>query len=268
MSVANSAAGSSMSVGFEPLSEVRDSLIHSPDFSKFPIVQRILERIGQQLLELGRRARRVGPVDAGTIVLLAGCHEGSGCTTAALAMAAAASAEGPTGLIDADLSSRKPEIRNSKSDGGIPEFGVLDIVSAQRRNRTLTQILLSGTTVGWNEVISGTAAIDEVLHHIDSREALAFFPKSNRFEASFPIADFGFSHAGLAGWLGRLRQDFGMVFLDAGSVENRAMHWAPWVDAALIVSDPSQARDSDWTKAWDRLEESGTHVLGIIETRV
>jgi Mrp family chromosome partitioning ATPase len=59
-----------------------------------------------------------------------------------------------------------------------------------------------------------------------------------------------------------------MVFLDGGSVESGAVQWAPWVDAVLIVSDPSRAAGRDWTNSWDRFEESGTHVLGIVETFV
>jgi hypothetical protein len=123
-------------------------------------------------------------------------------------------------------------------------------------------------------VVAGTVANEEVVHPIDTRETLAFFPKSDGKGPESRIADigvgakeFGFSHAGLAGWLGRLRHEYGLVIMDAGLVEN-AVGWGPWADTALIICDPSRACDAEWTTAWDRLEESGTHVLGIIETRV
>lgn len=246
MSLTVPAPGKSFSVAFEPRPGSQESLVLPPDFSKFPIVQRILEKLGAPLCEVSRRARRVGPVDAGTMVLLAGCREGAGCSTTALACAAAASTEFPTALVDVAHPSRK----------------------SLSENRSLTQLLVGQTTVGWNDVVSGVAAFQEAVHPVDSREGLAFFPKSEDQGLGFRTSDFGFSHAGLAGWLGRLRQDYGLVFLDGGLVESGAVEWAPWVDAVLIVCDPSQTADADWTRAWDRFEESGAHVLGIVETLV
>jgi len=246
MSLTTVAQGESLSVAFEPRHETRDSLVRASDFSKFPIVQQILEKLGQSLLELGRRARRVGPVDIGTIVLLAGCQEGAGCSTAALACAAAASTECLTALVD---------VANSNS-----KYSPV--------NQSLTQLVIGLATVGWEQIVSGVAPIQDVVQHIDSHESLAFFPRSDTQGMGFRTSDFGFSHAGLAGWLGRLRQDYGLVFLDGGSVESGAIQWAPWVDGVLMVSDPRQTPEADRTRTWDRFEEGGTHVLGIVETFV
>jgi Mrp family chromosome partitioning ATPase len=234
----------SLSVAFEPRQGTQESLVLPPDFSRFPIVQRILEKLSAPLRELGRRARRVGPGDGGTIVLLASCQRGAGCSTAALACAAATSTEFPTALVDV----ANP---NSNSD-----------------SQSLTRLLVGQATVGWHEVVSGVAAYQDAVHEVDSREALAFIPKSEGQGIGFPTPEIGYSHASLAGWLGRLRQDYGIVFLDGGFVEAGAVQWAPWVDAVLIVCDPSRTADADWTRTWDRFEESGAHVLGIVETLV
>jgi Mrp family chromosome partitioning ATPase len=63
-----------------------------------------------------------------------------------------------------------------------------------------------------------------------------------------------------------LRGDFDLIVIDGGTVHDAGHHWAPWVDAALLVCDASQSRSAEWASAWDLLEEKGTHVLGVIET--
>ena len=223
------------SVAFEPRTGARDGLMPPLDFSQHPIVHRILTRFTQPLIELGRRARRVGPVDRGTLVLLAGGHEKAGCSTMALCCAAAAAVEEPTALVDADLSSRG-----------------------------LTQLLVGRPAVGWDDVVSGASSPQQAVHYVDAREALAFFPI--RAAAANSPALHG--QPGLTGWLARLRGDYPLVFLDGGSIESGAARWAPWVDAALIVCDAARSVDSEWTRVWDCLEEGGTHVLGIVETFV
>jgi Mrp family chromosome partitioning ATPase len=230
-----------LSVAFESRPRAFESFISAPDLSRLPVVQQIVERLGGSLLELGRRARRIGPVDAGAIVLLAGCQEGAGCSTAALACATAASVEWSTALVDASHS---------------PQF----------RGQGLTHLLVGAARQGWEEAVSRTATNQEIVHYLDSREALAFFPKSEN--QGLRTGEFGYSQADLVGWLGNLRQEFGLVFIDAGTWDKCADQWAPWVDAALIMCDPKRTSAADWTNAWDRFEERGTHVLGIVETFV
>ena len=225
----------SLSLAFEPRARTGDGLMPPPDFSQHPIVHRILSRFFQPIMELSRRARRVGPVDRGTLVLLAASHEKAGCSTMALCCAAAAAALEPTALVDADLSSRG-----------------------------LTQLLVGRPAVGWDDVVSGASSPQQAVHYVDARETLAFFP-IRAAAANFPALH---GQSGLTGWLARLREEYPLVFLDGGSIENGAVHWAPWVDAALIVCDAARSVDSEWTRAWDSFEEGGTHVLGIVETFV
>jgi len=231
-----------LSVAFEPRSGAQGSLISAPELSKLPVVQQIVEKLGGPLLELGRRARRVAPVDAGAIVLLAGCHDSVGCSTVALACAAVASVEWPTALVDVSSSDSKV--------GG----------------RNLTQLLVGQATAGWEDIVSGAAPMDEAVHYLDTREVLAFFPKSESQRLGLRTAEF--SAADFAGWLGQMRHEYGLVFIDGGTMEGSAAQWAPWVDAALVVCDPKRTSAADWTNAWDRLEERGAHVLGIVETFV
>jgi len=223
---------SELSVAFQPQSDTTQTLISPLDLSVHPIPHRILNRFTQPLMELGRRAQRVGPVEDGTLVLVAGCQEKVGCSTMALTLAAASAAEAPSALVDADL-----------------------------RTRGLTQLLRDRDSAGWDDVISGLSSIQQATHYVDSREALAFFPI--RASSDIPLLN---NHQGLAGWLAQLRQDYRLVFLDGGSVLDRAIEWAPWVDTVLIVRDPTRSTDTEWRNAWDRFEERGAHVLGIVET--
>jgi Mrp family chromosome partitioning ATPase len=151
----------------------------------------------------------------------------------ALCCAAAATAEEPAALVDADL-----------------------------LGRGLTQLLVGRPAVGWDDVVSGTSSIEHAVHYVDARESLAFFPIRSA-TVNFSMLD---GHSGLTGWLARLRKDYPLVFLDGGSITGGALQWAPWVDAALIVCDPAQSTDADWPRAWDSIEEKGAHVLGIVET--
>jgi Mrp family chromosome partitioning ATPase len=235
MSLASPSQTGSLSVAFEPRKGADDALMPPGDFSNHLIVHRILTRFSQPLIELGRRAQRVGPVDRGTILLLTGISDGVGSSTLALALAAAAAADGPAALVDADF-----------------------------RSQGLTHLLIGRSAIGWEDVVSGVRSIQEAVRFVDSREALAFFPIR-------AVAD-DFSshqgHSGLTSWLGRLRQDYPLIILDSGPVHHGGVRWAPWVDSALIVRDPTRSADSEWTRAWDSLEEAGTHVLGIVETFV
>jgi hypothetical protein len=117
---------------------------------------------------------------------------------------------------------------------------------------------------GWDDVVSGVSSIQQAAHYVDARETLCFFP-IRAAAANLPAFH---GHSGLMGWLARLREDYKLVFLDGGSIQNGAIHWAPCVDAALIVCDAARSAQAEWTRAWDRLEECGAHVLGIVETFV
>ena len=65
-----------------------------------------------------------------------------------------------------------------------------------------------------------------------------------------------------------LRREHRLVVIDGGSVWEAGARWAPWVDTAVVVCDSREAGGDEWAAAWDRLEEGGTHVLGIIESFV
>ncbi len=223
------------SVAFLPLAEGQPEGNEAPvDLSRFPMARRIVTRLENSLAQLARRARRLGPVDGGAVVLLTGCQAVAGCSTLALALAATACRDERTALVDADF-----------------------------HQAGLTRQLSQPPDIGWEDVVQGRS-FEDAGHSLDSQGSLSFFP------LGAPLADPDelLTSPGLAGWLARLRQDFALSFVDGGSLLTGGAKWAPWVDAALVVCRSGPELAEDWARAWDQLEEGGTHVLGIIETFV
>jgi Mrp family chromosome partitioning ATPase len=66
--------------------------------------------------------------------------------------------------------------------------------------------------------------------------------------------------------IGQQRQERDLVILDAGSVFESGGRWASVADSAILVCDKRRSPHGDWSRAWDRLEEAGTSIMGVIET--
>jgi Mrp family chromosome partitioning ATPase len=207
----------------------------SVDFSGVPLADRLWHELAQPLTDLALQARRRGPREGGTVLLLTGCRRGAGCSTVALALAQAAATEMPVLLAEGDLD--RPGLS-----------------------------ALSGTQApfGWEEVVRGQCSFAEALHGVDRREGLAFFPLKQ------PVADPGrlWAHPALQVWLAQLRQTYGLVVLDGGPAGQTGCRWAARADVAVLVCDAGRQPGYDWAPVWDRLEEGGAEVLGIVETFV
>ena len=197
------------------------------------LVDRIVQELGPDLVRVARRARALGPATEGTIILLTGCRRGVGCTTVALALAQAAAADQAVLLIDGDQA--QPGLAIAL--GFAPSWG-------------------------WDDALGESDSFDEAFHSIDAAPQLTLLPRRRSpADSAKLLADpaFGAAHS-------RLRQAFGLVVLDGGSVWDGGAAWAPWADVALVVCDSGNKLADDWARAWDRLEAGGTRVLGIIET--
>lgn len=202
------------------------------NFGSPSLVDRIVREMGPSLTDLARRIRRDSPTHEGAIVLLTGCRRGVGCTTVAQALARAAAAEQAILLIDGDLE----------------EPGL----SARLEDRP---------PVGWDSALRGLCPLEQVLVR-EADPPLTLLPLSQTAAALSGLL----AYPALARWQASFRRDFDLVVLDGGAVWDGGAAWAPWVDMALVVCDSGDKLAEDWAKAWDRLEEAGTHVLGIIET--
>jgi Mrp family chromosome partitioning ATPase len=117
---------------------------------------------------------------------------------------------------------------------------------------------------GWDDSIRGGRALRETLRHVDPNEVVACLPLAQPVDRPDELL----GHPALPDWLGGLRQEYGLILLDGGSVWDSGARWAPWVDVALVVCDGGRTVADEWAQAWDRLEEGGTHVLGIVERSV
>ncbi len=197
-----------------------------------PIVDQITTELSQPLAELARRIQRVGAVSGGTVVLVTGCRRGVGCTTVAVALSAVAAGERSVLLVDADLS----------------QPGV-----AQTMGLSVSR--------GWDEVVEQNGTPNDALVHAKRSNGGASTPlhrpRPRRDTHSSPFA---------LEWLARFRQEYSLIVLDGGSVWESGSQWAPMVDAAIVICDSDRAGTDEWASAWDRLEEAGTHVMGIVET--
>jgi Mrp family chromosome partitioning ATPase len=202
-------------------------------FVQMALVERIVSEVGSALVDLGTQTKSFGPGDAGTVVLVTGCRGRVGCSTVALALATAMAGSESVLVLDGDLE------RLGLSNG-------LEIAAV----------------AGWEDVVRGIESPEEPLLSIGPPPGLAFLPLRR------PVADPDelLATSSLLEWQAGLRRDYDVVIVDGGSVWDSGVRWAPWVDVAVVVADCGQKLADDWARAWDRLEESGTSVMGIVET--
>ena len=219
------------SVTFMPLSGPPAPTPPRPaGFQSVPILGQVIAELGDPLAELARRIQRVGAVSGGTVVLVTGCRSGVGCTTVAVALAAVAASERDVLLVDADS-----------------------------HNPRLAAAMQLSAPSGWDEVTEQNGILEDALLHPAPRLAVLPLNPSpgRRVDRAAPAA---------TEWLARFRQDYSLIVLDGGSVWESGWRWASAVDVALVVCDSDRTVADEWARAWDRLEESGAHVMGIVET--
>jgi Mrp family chromosome partitioning ATPase len=195
-----------------------------------PFLTACLRRLQSSLEELAGRICSAGPAQTGTIVLTTGCQRGAGCSMVSLALAAASAAQRSTLLIDGDLG----------------RTGLSTIIGGKDR------------TEGW-ETHNGPVEVD---WKAAGAGILSFLPLAR------PVLerDQLFARPELPAWLARLRQGYGLMIVDGGPALDLGARWAAWADVAILVCDSARRASEDWATAWDRLEEAGTRVLGIVET--
>jgi Mrp family chromosome partitioning ATPase len=220
------------SVTFMPLSKApAPTPPRTADFQSIPIVGQMIAELSEPLAELARRIQRVGAVSGGTVVLVTGCRRGVGCTTVAVALAAVAASERQVLLVDANFCA--------------PGLARVIQLSAPR---------------GWDDVVEENGIMDDALLHPTPR--LAVLPLNSSPHSRMDRL----SSSAAPEWLTRFRQDYSLIVLDGGSVWEGGTSWASAVDVALVVCDSDRTVADEWARAWDRLEEAGTHVMGIVET--
>jgi Mrp family chromosome partitioning ATPase len=194
-----------------------------------PLSARLLDELGERVVDLAEYARSAGGGNGGTVVLLTGCRRGDGCSTVCWALARAGVGMLPVVLVDGDLA----------------QPGLSAAVASD-----------------WVDVLEGRCALDQALRDV-SGQGVTLLPLRQAVDAETV-----FAHPALPLWLARLRQEFGLIVLDGGPVNETGRRWAQWVDAALLVCDPAQTSARGRAEAWDALEAADRPVLGIVETFV
>lgn len=218
---------------FVPLKPTRPARLRTPvDLSRFPMAHRVRRLLDEPLAALARQLRRHGPLDGGSIILLCGCGPGVGCTTMTLALAGAAAVERSVLVMDA-----APGDTGLSSDLGNP--------------------------VGWNDALREGRPAQRFLQPVDRKGAIMLLPRGKDEPLASPVPQ-----AEMLASLGSLRDAYDLILVDGGTVEPNGVRWTPLADATLLVcgTDPNAVRQ--WATAWDRLEEAGGSMLGVVETFV
>jgi Mrp family chromosome partitioning ATPase len=224
------------SVSFVPVQATAVPAAHGAvTFPGLPLVSRLLQELDEPLTRLARQARRAGPLGSAAVVLLAGCRAGVGCSTVALALAAAAARERPVLLLDAHL-----------------------------ERAGLSGWLRQPPELGWEDAVGGRCSLEQAVLYPAGPGVLPFLPLRQ------PVADPGgfLRQPALRAWFVGLRRDHGLLLLDGGPVATLPAEWAHLVDGAFLVGVGGADAAAEWSEARDVLEERGLTVLGVVETLV
>lgn len=221
-----------LSVSFVPWSQV-PARVRLPEPLDDPITLACLRQLRLPLDQLAERACSSGSAGGATVLLFSGCQRGAGCSTVALALAAASALQRSTLVIDGDLA----------------RTGLSTLLRGKERNE------------GW-EINLGAA--EPAGQWARDSGLLSFLPLSRPVQNKDEV----FTRGSLAGWFAGLRDSYSLIVVDGGPALDTGARWAPWCDVAALICNSTRRASEDWSSSWDRLEEAGTRVLGLVETFV
>jgi Mrp family chromosome partitioning ATPase len=197
-----------------------------------PVIHGMVRDARASLDELTDRLQRQTAAAGSMTILLCSCSRGVGCTSLAVAWAAIASEKMSAAILECDW--QRPMLRETL---GLP------------------------AGPGWGEAFAGTCPLDEVRTRIDGWPGLAIYVLGRD---SGPVR--GVDTRQLASVLDALKARHDLVIIDGGPARLAAERYANITDHSILVCDANQCRSDDWARAWDRLEETGANLAGIIET--
>jgi Mrp family chromosome partitioning ATPase len=222
--------GEAPAVEFMPLDRGSTRLCVNGKVS--PVIHGMVRDARASLDELTDRLQRQTASAGSMTILLCSCSRGVGCTSLAIAWAAIASEKRSAAILECDW--QRPILREML---GLP----------------------SGP--GWSEAFAGTCPLDEVRTRIDGWPGLAIYALGGDGR---PMR--GVDMRQLASVVDALKARHDVVIIDGGPARLCAERYAKIADHSILVCDANQCRSDDWARAWDRLEETGGRLAGIIET--
>jgi len=196
-----------------------------------PVIHGMIRDARASLEELTDRLQAQTAAAGSTTILLCSCSRGVGCTSLAVAWAAIASEKMSAAILECDW--QRPMLRETL---GLP----------------------SGP--GWDEEFARTSSLDEVRTRIDGWPGLAIY--AGRDGGRTRDVD----NRQLVWVLDALKARHDLVIIDGGPARSDAQQYAKIADHCILVCDANQCRSDGWARAWDRLEETGANLAGIIET--
>jgi len=135
------------------------------------------------------------------------------------------------------------------------------IIECDWQRPMLRETLGLPSGAGWSEAFAGTCALDDVRTRIDGWPGLAIYALGHEGRAVR-----GVDTRQLVWALESLKARHDVVIIDGGPVRSAAERYAQVADHSILICDANQCRSNDWARAWDRLEETGARLGGIIET--
>jgi Mrp family chromosome partitioning ATPase len=197
-----------------------------------PVIHGMVRDTRSSLDELTDRLQGQTAAAGSMTILLCSCSRGVGCTSLAVAWATIASEKMSAAIIECDW--QRPMLRETL---GLP------------------------SAPGWCEAFAGKCSWDEVRTRIDDWPGLAIYALGRN---SAPVQ--GVDTRQLVWALQALKARHDLVIIDGGPARSAAERYAKIADHSILVCDANQCRSDDWARAWDRLEETGANLAGIIET--
>jgi Mrp family chromosome partitioning ATPase len=197
-----------------------------------PVIQGMVRDARAPLEDLTDRLYEQKRAAGSMTILLCSCSRGVGCTSLAVAWAAIASEKMSAAILECDW--QRPMLKEML---GLP------------------------AGPGWGEAFSGHCALDEVRTRIDGWPGLAIYALGRDCS---PVQ--GVDNRPLVTVLNALKARHDLVIIDGGPARSGAERYAKTADCSILVCDANQCRGEDWARSWDRLEETGARLAGIIET--
>jgi Mrp family chromosome partitioning ATPase len=197
-----------------------------------PVINSMIRDARVSLEELTDRLHCQTASAGSMTILLCSCSRGVGCTSLAVAWAAIASERMSAAILECDW--QGPMLRETL---GLP----------------------SGP--GWDEAFAGPCALDEVRTRIDGWPGLAMYALGPECGGTR-----GVDNRQLVSVLDSLKARHDLVIIDGGPARLGAERFAKIADHTILACDANQCRGDEWARAWDRLEETGARLAGIVET--
>jgi Mrp family chromosome partitioning ATPase len=207
--------------------------LQTATYAECDLVQRLAHELNLPMRALSRRLGREARPGRAAMACIAGSNRRVGATTITLSLATAAAQEYRVAVVDGDSI-----------------------------ERGLSGRIVPRPIEGWDDRVDAHFSWPRLTIRLNGLGPMDVFPLS---PWSGRPTD-GRRESNPEKFLNELRGRYDLVWIDGGPTDDLQETWVRAADSALLVCDASEKMGDAWTKAWNRLEELGGTVAGVIET--